>query len=105
MKIGGIKKTYNEQNEKSHDRLDKIGPMEAKKKLNTEQELSQFKAFGYLENIDGITLFIEKGKQILVVREGDRIDGRYLVKNITKKELTMTAMDINKDIHIALGQL
>jgi hypothetical protein len=73
--------------------------------MQVEQELNDFKSFGYLESSKGITLFLERGKQILVVRKGDRIDGKYIVKDITSKELTLTAMAINEDIHIDISQL
>ena len=80
-------------------------PVEVTRRLQVQQELNDFKSFGYLESDEGITLFLERGKQILVVRKGDRIDGKYLIKDITRNELTITAMTINEDIHIDISQL
>jgi hypothetical protein len=70
-----------------------------------ENDLSKFKSFGYLEINGTRTLFLERGKQILVIQKGDRIDGKYIVKDITEKELTLTAQSINEDIHIDLSEL
>ena len=61
---------------------------------------------GRMEDNDGERiLFLERGKQILVIRKGDRIYGKYIVKEITQKELTLTALNINEDIHIDLSGL
>jgi hypothetical protein len=75
------------------------------KRKQVEDDLSQFKSFGYLETDGERTLFLERGKQIMVIRKGDRIDGKYIVKDITQKELTLTALSINEDIHIDLSEL
>ncbi|MBN1848459.1 MAG: hypothetical protein JW932_07730 [Deltaproteobacteria bacterium] len=80
-------------------------PLEVARRLQVQQELNDFKSFGYLESDEGITLFLERGKQILVVRKGDRIDGKYVIKDITQDELTITAMTINEDVHIDISQL
>jgi len=80
-------------------------PLEVAKRLQVQQELNDFKSFGYLVSEEGIALFLERGKQILVVRKGDRIDGKYIIKDITRNELTITAMTINEDVHIDISQL
>ena len=81
-------------------------PVVTDKRAQVENDLSQFKSFGYMEDNDGERiLFLEKGKQILVIRKGDRIYGKYIVKEITQKELTLTALNINEDIHIDLSGL
>lgn len=81
-------------------------PVVTDKRAQVENDLSQFKSFGYMEDNDGERiLFLERGKQILVIRKGDRIYGKYIVKEITQKELTLTALNINEDIHIDLSGL
>jgi len=84
---------------------EKIVAPAVNKRRQVEKDLSRFKSFGYLESDGEMTLFLERGKQILVIRKGDRIDGKYLVKDITKEELNLTAKSINEDVHINLGQL
>ena len=80
-------------------------PAAVDKRKQVENDLSLFKSFGFFESGGEKMLFIERGKQILVVRKGDRIEGKYIVKNITEKELTLTALSINEDVHIDLSQL
>jgi hypothetical protein len=70
-----------------------------------EDELSSFRSFGYMERGGERILFLEKGKQIMLVRKGDRIEGKYLVKEITKNELTLTVIPGNESVHIDLSGL
>jgi hypothetical protein len=70
-----------------------------------EDDLSAFKSFGYIERGSERILFIEKGKQIMLVRKGDRIEGKYIVQDISKNELTLTVIANNETIHIDLSQL
>jgi len=41
----------------------------------------------------------------MLVRKGDRIEGKYLVKEITKNELTMTVIPGNEIVHIDISGL
>jgi hypothetical protein len=77
-------------------------PEEDMKALVAE-ELSRFKTFGYMQGKNEKVLFLERGKDILLVREGDRIDGKYLVKRITEKQLVIRAESIAEDVEIDLG--
>jgi Tfp pilus assembly protein PilP len=70
-----------------------------------EDDLSTFKSFGYIERGGERILFIEKGKQIMLVRKGDRIEGKYIVRDISKNELTLTVIANNETVHIDLSQL
>ena len=87
------------------DLPEKITQTAPDKRKQVENDLSKFKSFGYLESNGERILFLERGKQIMVIRKGDRIDGKYVVKDITQKELTLTALSINEDIHIDLSEL
>lgn len=69
------------------------------------RELSLFRVFGFYESDGDKVLFLERGKEILVVRKGDRIDGKYLVKAIGKDSLTLRAEHIDEDVHIDLSDL
>jgi len=81
-----------------------VSPVEEQRR-KIEQDLSRFKSFGYQESDGEILLFLEIGNRILIIRKGDIIDGKYIVKDITKEELTLTAKSINEDVHIDLGPL
>jgi len=74
-------------------------------KNNVEDDLSSFRTFGYMESMGEKILFIEKGKQIMLIRKGDRIEGKYLVKDITKKELILIVIANNESVHIDLNDL
>jgi hypothetical protein len=70
-----------------------------------KDDLSAFRSFGYAERGGQKTLFIEKGKQIMLIRKGDRIEGKYIVKDITQNELTLLVIASNEIVHIDLSQL
>ena len=50
------------------------------------------------------TLFLERGKDIFIIKEGDRIDDKYLIKEITETMLTLRAEEIDEDIHLDISQ-
>jgi hypothetical protein len=70
-----------------------------------KDDLSTFKSFGYAERGGEKILFIEKGKQIMLVRKGDRIEGKYIVKDLNQRELTLLVIANNEIVHIDLSQL
>jgi hypothetical protein len=74
------------------------------KRLKVQEELSRFKSFGFMQQGNQRILFLERGKDIFVIRVGDRIDGKYLVKSITEKALIIRAESIDEDVRIELGQ-
>lgn len=74
------------------------------KRVKVQEELSRFRAFGYLDKGEERLLFLERGKDILVVRKGDRIDGKYLVVEIDENLLTLRAEEINEDVKIDLSR-
>ena len=70
-----------------------------------KKDLSKFRIFGLHESGDEIVLFLERGKQILLIHKGDRIDGKYLVEKITKQLVTLSADNIDEELHIDFGEL
>ncbi len=70
-----------------------------------DQELNSFKVFGFYEKGDEKVIFFEKGKDILVVRKGDRINGKYLIEKITNQAVTLSTETIEEKIHIDLSEL
>ncbi len=70
-----------------------------------DQELKSFKVFGSYKKGDEKIIFFERGKDILVVRKGDRLGRKYLVEKITNQAVTLSAETIEEEIHIDLGEL
>lgn len=81
------------------------GALTAADENKLEDELSSFRSFGYMERVGERVLFIEKGNQIMLIRKGDRIEGKYVVKDITKNELTLTVIPDNEVVYIDLSGL
>jgi len=69
-----------------------------------KRELSQFRVFGSFESNGETVLFMERGRDILVVRKGDWIDGRFQLKDISSHSISIWASEIGEDVHIALDE-
>ncbi|MBW2018089.1 MAG: hypothetical protein JRJ01_14835 [Deltaproteobacteria bacterium] len=67
-----------------------------------EEDLSTFRTFGYLDRDNERILFLEHGNDILVIKEGDWIEGKYLVKEISKDRLTLWAKNIKENVFVDL---
>ena len=65
-----------------------------------QDQLRHFKIFGSYRYGDEIYLFLERGKQVLVVTRGDRIDGKYTITDLTEKSVTITAKGLSKPLTI-----
>jgi hypothetical protein len=69
------------------------------------RDLGQMKVFGYYEGLGDMKLFVERGREILVISKGDKIDGKYLVKEIGNTWVTLRAEQIGQDVHIDLSSM
>ncbi|MBW1694828.1 MAG: hypothetical protein JRJ41_11920 [Deltaproteobacteria bacterium] len=72
---------------------------------SAKQDLSRFNVFGMFESKDEKIVFLERGKEVLVVRKGDRIDGKYTVEDITDQTITLKARQLNEPLYIVVGEL
>ena len=83
--------------------------LEIPKKKNplesANQDLSRFSVFGMYESGDEKMVFLERGKEVLVVRKGDRIDGKYMVENITDKMVTLKSKQVDEPLYIVVGEI
>ncbi|UCD32216.1 MAG: hypothetical protein JSW04_06685 [Desulfobacterales bacterium] len=70
-----------------------------------QQDLSRFNVFGMFESKDEKIVFLERGKEVLVVRKGDRIDGKYFVENITDETVTLKSRQLDEPLYIIVGEL
>jgi len=81
-------------------------PSPAPKTLpKTEREKIQdnfraFKAFGSFRNGGEIYIFLERGKQVLIVTRGDQIDGKYTITDLAEKSVTVTTTGLSTPLKI-----
>ena len=68
-----------------------------------KNEISQFNIFGSYETLDDKAIFFERGKQVLVIRKGDKIDGKFLVEKISQQDVSLKSEEIDDRMHIDLG--
>jgi len=80
-------------------------PAKEDPRARVERELSLFRVFGSYESGGKKMVFLQRGKDVLVVQEGDKIDGKYLIKHIEGHSLDLWAEEIQQDIHIDLSDL
>ncbi len=77
-----------------------VGQQERNPAENVKADLRQFKVFGFLQNAGDTAVFMERGPEILVLRKGDKIDGKYLVDSISRKVITLKAENVNELIYM-----
>jgi Tfp pilus assembly protein PilP len=73
--------------------------------VRLRRDLERFQVFGYLEQGGDTSLFLQRGKQVLVVRKGDRLDGRYLIEDLTEDSLTVSAAGLPAPVEVFLENL
>jgi hypothetical protein len=100
-----IDKQGNMSDESKIDKTSNSATTSVENENKVEDDLSSFRSFGYMESKGERVLFIEKGTQIILLRKGDRVEGKYIVKEITKEELTLTVIANNESIYIDLRDL
>lgn len=65
-------------------------------------QLARFTFLGFLKKGSVKTIFLSNGKDILLVKKGDKVAGRYEATNISDLELTLTVTDTGDEIVIPL---
>ena len=55
-----------------------------------KEKLGRYKAFGIFTQGDRSSLFLQRGKQVLVVAVGDRIEGRYTIEAIEGRSVIVS---------------
>lgn len=64
--------------------------------------LARFTFLGFLSNGSVKTIFLAKEKEILLVKKGDKVAGRYVATDISDQALTLTVTDTGDEIVIPL---
>jgi hypothetical protein len=70
-----------------------------------EEHFKRFKVFGSYRHGKKAYLFLQRGKQVLVVTQGDRIDGKYEIKEVAEKSATISAQNLPAPIKIHFDEL
>jgi len=89
---------------------DKPAPQASKPRPKSDREKIQehferFKTFGSYRHGDTTYLFLQRGKQVLVVSRGDRIDGQYDITDVTEKSATISAKGLSTPLKIDFDEL
>ncbi len=67
-----------------------------------QRDLAAFTFLGFLKKEQRKTIFLAKGKEIFLVRKGDRIAGKYEAVEITDEALTISLLEDGGEIVIPL---
>ncbi len=67
-----------------------------------QRDLATFTFLGFLKKENRKTIFLSNGKEIFVVKQGDKIAGKYDVSALTDEALTITSLQDGGEIVIPL---
>lgn len=67
-----------------------------------EKHVAKFIFLGFLESRKGKTIFLSKDDDVIIVKEGDVMLKKYLVKKITDNNVIITSVDDSESITISL---
>lgn len=95
-------KTIPSQN--TQEEMNEIAKQEQESKP-VNQGLEQFSVFGFYESDGRKYIFLERSKDIFIVRKGDVIDGQYRVENISDKALTIRSEKEGQSVTIDISDL
>jgi hypothetical protein len=59
-----------------------------------KERLGRFKAFGSFSQGERASLFLQRGKQVLVISAGDRLDGKFKIESISGNTAVVSTSDI-----------
>jgi len=68
------------------------------------EALQQFKRFGDFRRNDERYVFLERDKQVLVVRQGDVIDGKYKVEAIGEQSISVSTAETIEPVEVGLEE-
>ncbi len=69
-----------------------------------DRELGRFQVIGFFIQKGEAAIFLQREKQVLVVREGNLIDGKYRVEDISAEKMTLRAIHLGELVHLDLTQ-
>ena len=72
---------------------------------SVKEALGRFEVIGSYESRGERAVFLQRGRETLVVKEGDRIDGRYRVMTISDQSMAVLAEKIGEVVYMDLSGL
>jgi hypothetical protein len=67
-----------------------------------QKEMATFTFLGFIKNENRKTIFLSNGKEIFLVKKGDKIAGKYEVTSLTEETLTVAAIADGGEVLIPL---
>ena len=67
-----------------------------------QREMAKFTFLGFLKKENRKTIFLSNGKEIFLVKKGDKIAGKYDVTSLTDETLTISSIKDGGEILIPL---
>ncbi len=83
----------------------KPAPRVATSDERAREKLDRFKAFGSFRQGDRDALFLQRGKQVLVINVGDRIDGKFKIEAIDGRRVVVSAPDMPTSFQFEFEEL
>ena len=68
------------------------------------QDISLMSVFGIYQQGSDMALFFERGKEVLIIRENDVIDGKYRVTNVTHERITLRSDSLDQEVDIDIRE-
>jgi len=65
--------------------------------------LTSYKIYGNYEGENGKGVFLSKNKLVLVAKQGDRLDGKYVIEEISDSYIQFSLPELNRSIRIDKG--
>jgi hypothetical protein len=69
------------------------------------EALGRFKVFGSFRQNDQASLFLQRGKQVLIVNVGDRIDGKFKIESIDGRTVVVAAPETDASFTFTFEEL
>ncbi len=66
--------------------------------------ITSYTLYGNYESENTRAVFLSKDKLVLLARVGDRLDGKYLIKDIQDTYIKFKALDLNETIHLDIRE-
>lgn len=70
-----------------------------------KERLGRFKAFGSFSQGERASLFLQRGKQVLVISAGDRLDGKFKIESINGNTAVVSTSDIEAPFDFQFEEL
>jgi hypothetical protein len=66
--------------------------------------ITSYKIYGSYEGEDGKAVFLSKDKLVLVAKEGDRLDGKYVIDDIGDAHIRFFLPDLDRPVTVDRGE-